>query len=235
MKHRHYGSIAALVLAGFALPGTARGEVYVELDDSGQFVAAQVKPVRSGRGERVWEPAGIAASASLMLNPNGDLRGDGPPDVAVSPVTGFPRAVWARRDGASLDIVTSFFTGRAWSSPTVIHTTNAADDLDPKLAYTSGGVAVVTWWEKGARPAVRMSYATGLYNWVDLGVISTAGEKAKEPAIVQDGGITIVAYRTPSGIKIVTFNFATSAFGDGPTPFPNEQPGGGGPPTTPLP
>src|SRR5207249_3476197 len=81
---------------------------YVEVDGSGRFVQAHIVPSREGRGAaKVWEPVGAAGSSGLVLNPNGDLRGDGTPDLVVNPRTRLPRAVWAARRGSNYDIVTS--------------------------------------------------------------------------------------------------------------------------------
>ena len=41
-----------------------------------------------------------------------------------------------------------------------------------------------------------------------------------------NGPITVIAYRTPQGVKITTFRFMSGrpSFGDGPTPFPHGDP-----------
>jgi hypothetical protein len=143
----------------------------------------------------------------------------------VSPKTGFPRAVWSARGIRGMEIVSSFFNGRTWSRPLPIHVSGSNDAVDPKIAFTPSGTAIVVWWESGASPVVRMSFLTTRTDrWTDAGVISDSGEKAKEPSLLQNDDVTIIAYRTPAGIKIITRGFAELAFGDGPTPFPHSDP-----------
>lgn len=229
MKPRLQAALTILSLAAAATTGAARAEVYAELDPNGVVIGAHVPPGRTLQPHRVWETTGAAESRSHVLNPEGAMRGDGRPAIAISPATGMPRAVWARREGGHFDIATSSFDGRAWSAPTLIHPPNDVDDVDPEIVIRSDGVVIVSWWQTGPAPAVRMSYSPSEGRWRDAGVISAPGEKAKRPAVRQEGSLTIVAYRTPRDIKIVTFTIVASSFGDGPTPFPRS---GGDPKNT---
>lgn len=229
----YYCSIAALTLVAFGSWETAKCEVYAELDGSGHFVQTHVVPAgRAGQLGRVWEPVGAARTSALILNPNGDLKGDSRPEIAVSPVTSLPRAVWVSRVGASSVVVTSTFDGRRWSHSVPITVTDRVDAAGPKLAFTPDGVAMVTWWEKSSAPVVRLAFKLPSRNaWIDAGTVSAEGERAKEPSILQAGSLTIIAYRTPSGIQVITRTVASSTFGDGPTPFPH---GGTGPASPPI-
>ena len=217
---RLYTCLAALSLVAVAAVPVAFGEVYAELGADGRFVATHVVVERGSNAGRVWHPVGVAPASSLILNADGDLRGDGRPDVAVNPISHLPRAVWAQRNGSNYDIATSQFDGNVWSSPILVHLGNTVDDLDPRLAFRADGVAVVTWWVRGSSPVVRMAYATPDGLWHDAGVVSTAGTRAKRPEIRQEGSLTIIAYRTPQNIGIVTLNIVIPTFADGPTPFP---------------
>src|SRR5262249_18758547 len=149
----------------------------------------------------------------------------GRPDIAVNPLTQLPRAVWSRRDGSDLDIVTSAFDGTTWSTPMFIHIADDADDLDPRIAFRSDGVAVVTWWQNGSTPTVRMAYLAPDGRWSEAGVIPPAGVKARTPEVRQEGLLTIVAYNTPRRVGIATFNIVVPVFADGPTPFPRDNGG----------
>ena len=231
MKYRIPGSLLALSLIALGSVQYARSEVYAVLDASGQFVETRVSPARGGARGGIWEPAGAAAADVLVLNPNGDFRGDGRPDIAVNPVTSLPRAVWASRRGPHFEIVTSEFDGHRWLDPAPIAFSAGGDSIAPKIVFTPQGVAVVVWWVKGASPAVRMAISShSRPAWADMGIQSDQGERASEPAISQEGSLTILAYRTPRGIRIRTRTITSPDFGDGPAPFPAQPPGPGIPP-----
>ena len=217
------------ILACGALLGApaARSEVYAEVNAAGSFVGMHTV-VLQGAEERIWKPLGAAERSSYVLNPEGDGRGDGRPDFAVDPQTGLPRAVWAAKTGSDFDILTSAFDGVAWSDPVRIQALPGADDLDPRIVFRRDGFAIVTWWQKGPAPVVRMAFMTPDGDWIGGGVVSAAGVRAKKPVMRQEGMLTIVAYRTPKEIGIVTFvaGMVSPGFGDGPTPFPRDENGG---------
>jgi hypothetical protein len=232
MKYRIPGSLLAFSLIALGSVQYVRSEVYAVLDASGQFVETRISP--AGRGVRggIWEPTGAAPAGALVLNPNGDLRGDGRPDIAVNPVTGLPRAVWASRMGQHYQVVTAEFDGQKWLDPAAIAFSAVGDSLAPKIAFTPQGVAVVVWWVRDGSPTVRMAISSRSHPaWMDLGVQSEQGERASEPAITQEGSLTIFAYRTPRGIRIQVRTITSPEFGDGPAPFPYEPSGPGIPPT----
>ena len=232
MKYRIPGSLLALSLIALGSVQYARSEVYAVLDASGQFVETRISPARGAMRGGIWEPTGAAATGALVLNPNGDLRGDGRPDIALNPVTGLPRAVWESRRGTHFDIVTSEFDGHRWLNPAPVAFSAGGDCLAPKIAFTPQGVALVVWWVKGASPTVRMAISSHSHpTWTDLGIQSDQGERASEPAISQEGSLTIIAYRTPRGIRIQTRTITSPEFGDGPAPFPYQPPGPGTPPS----
>ena len=220
MKHSAIGTLAtfALIACGFAVG--ARAEVSANLDQAGRFVSLSFAPSADRGVVHWWEPTGSQSVRGVTLNPNGDLRGDGAPAYAYNPINGLPTVVWAARTGGGFDIVASTFDGRRWSDAVRIHPVNSVDDLDPRIAFTPDGMALVVWWQKSASPVVRLSYHPPGHEWLDAGIVSAAGEKARQPAIRQEGSLTIIGYRTPAGVVIVTHTFAAPEFGDGPTPFP---------------
>ena len=221
-----WSAIAACALT--VCTGAAWAEVYADLGPDGAFAGMRTTVAR-GAGSRIWEPVGAAEHAGLVLNPDGDARGDGRPDFATDPVSGFPRAVWAMREGTDHEIVTSIFDGESWSDPVKVFTAPGADDLDPRIVFRPDGVAIVTWWQKGPS-VVRAVWAGRDGTWRGGDVISAAGVRARKPAVRQEGLLTIVAYRTPRDIGIATFSLTVVSprFGDGPTPFPPDEFGGGG-------
>src|SRR5262249_20787029 len=123
------GIFAAPLLVAMAWAGEARAEVYAEVGPDGHLVATHIVAPRGHPG-RIWEPTGAAEMSSYVLNPNGSLHGDGRPDIAINPVAGFARAVWAQRAGHSYDIVTSIFIDGAWTPPMTINSVHDADNLD---------------------------------------------------------------------------------------------------------
>ena len=214
------GCLAVFSMIALGSGPAARGEVYADVSPDGSVATRIDAP--AGRDSQVWRPTGAAPAWAYVLNPDGDGRGDGRPDVASSPLTHLPRAVWAQRRGSNFDIATSVFDGRSWSTPTLIHLPNDFDDLDPRIAFRADGVAVVTWWQKSASPVVRLAFATPGGRWVDAGVVSPEGVRARRPEIRQEGTLTILAFRTARNIGIVTMNIVLPEFGDGPTPFPRD-------------
>lgn len=223
MSPRIFARLTILsLLAAFA--GVASAEVYVVLDSGGRVSDVRVESLADPSAPRIWEPSGRAASSSLVLNPNGDLLADGAPEIALHPTTRLPRAVWTRRARGTTDIVTSSFNGRSWSEPIRIHQSNSDNDVSPKITYTHRGVAVVVWSAQGTTPGIRLAYATGPRTWIDLGIISAPEEKGREPAILQVGSSTVIAYQSSTGVKLRSINSGHNSFGDGPTPFPISPP-----------
>ena len=219
-------TIAAVLALG--VTGLSRAEVWVELDGSGRVVATHVPSSRNAA--HVWRATGTAPSRSQVLNVEGAARGDGRPDIAIDPVSGLPRAVWAMRTRGGFDIVTSSFDGHAWTEAAPLTASFGVDDLDPRIAFKDTGVALVTWWTNGRIPAVQLGMLTTEGTWQSLRTVSQPGERAKLPAIHQDGSLTIIAYRTLNGIRITTRTIVATGFGDGPTPFPRDN-GNNGPST----
>src|SRR5262245_38229406 len=144
MRARVATSIAVLAGTLALTSAPARSELYAETDRDGRFVRLHTAVARGAEG-RVWDSLGAAPRAGLVLNADGDLRGDGKPDVAINPLTGQPRVVWAMREDGDFDIVSSEFDGVSWSEPVKIRAAAGIADLDPKIAFRRDGIAVVTW------------------------------------------------------------------------------------------
>jgi len=219
-------TIAAVLALG--VTGLTRAEVWVELDGSGHVVATHVPSFRNA--SRVWRTSGAAPSRALVLNPDGATRGDGRPDIAIDPVSGLPRAVWAMRGGSGFDIVTSTFDGRAWTEAIPLTATFGVDELDPRIAFRANGTATVAWWTNASVPTVQLAIKPSTGMWQLIGTVSEPGVKAKMPAISLEGNLIILAYRTSLGTEILKKTIVEDQFGDGPTPFPRDN-GNNGPET----
>lgn len=226
MKGRILQTLSIAAVLALGVTGLSQAEVWVELDGSGRLVATHIPSTKNNA--RLWRTTGEAPSRGQVLNPEGAARGDGRPDIAVDPVSNIARAVWSVRSGGGWDIVTSVFDGHSWSEPIPVTGSFGIDDLDPRIAVRADGLTIVTWWTNTAIPSVLMAHLPRGGTWHYDGIVSGAAEKAKLPAIRQEGSITILAYRTPGGLRIATFAIVTNEFGDGPTPFPRDD-GGGSP------
>jgi hypothetical protein len=216
-------AIAAVLALG--VTGLTRAEVWVELDGSGHVVRTHIPSYRNEA--RVWRATGAAPTRGQVLNVEGAARGDGRPDIAIDPVSGLPRAVWSMHTGLGFDVVTSTFDGHAWTEPIPITSSIGVDDLDPRIAFRHDGMALVTWWTHTAISTVQLAALPAGGTWHYLGMRSQAGEKAKLPAIRQEGNLTIIAFRTPMGLRITAGPIVDNDFGDGPTPFPRDSNHGG--------
>lgn len=93
----------------------------------------------------IWEPI-RDIDPDLILNGDGGPRGDGRPDVAIDPLTGFPHVVWAYKNiGSDFDIAYSFWEQDHWSEIEFL-TFNTIDQLDPRV-FVTNLAAYAVWWE----------------------------------------------------------------------------------------
>ncbi|RMG48790.1 MAG: hypothetical protein D6718_01030 [Acidobacteria bacterium] len=133
------------VAAGLLPAGRALAEVAVDRPgaDGQAFV------LLSGGGDNptpwpTWGRVRLHADPRLLLNPDGDAVGDGPPGVALAPQNAAPHAVWSRSDGADREIVLSWWDGTAWTPPERV-TDDTLDDLRPRIALGPDGTRHVVW------------------------------------------------------------------------------------------
>lgn len=127
------------VIWTFLLLVTAAGAVQAEVSIQGDGSVRVLSP----QG-RTWTQVRQGIDPSLVLNPSGDRRGDGPPSIAVNPVTGEPEVVWARFTG-SFDVVFSRYDGNRWTEPLVVSAGFPGNDLLPTLVHDCRGNRVVAW------------------------------------------------------------------------------------------
>jgi len=170
-----------LVLLLLAMP--ARGEVSV--GRSGQLL------VQAHEGG-IWTPLPRGAKPRSILDPWGDIHGDGPPSVSVSPLTGMPEMVWAARRGNSR-IQFAAFTGRSWEITSV--TSNHDENLLPRLVHDAWGNRFVAWVGGEATGQVLASAAPAASPVFTRPLaLSALGATAREPslAVREDGALLIV-------------------------------------------
>ena len=206
---------AAVVGVALAAPGVAE----VRLRMSARTATVDVIPTSRGP----WTPHG--SIDSLVLNPGGDILGDGFPSWSSSG----PRvlASWVRADGS---VVAAVGQG-AWSVPIVIEASSATGS--PVVASLAGGWAVA--WQVDGDPGVRLASATaagGLgatfdvsSGWlVGVGQVGASSVTVATVSVTGDLAITTVVFgstpapepilipavRGPVVVETLAFDFTSS-------------------------
>jgi hypothetical protein len=142
----------------------------------------------------LWEQVRDEADPVLILNPEGAGRGDGRPDVAMDPVTGFPHVVWAYNNGEDSDIAYVYWTGSEWSA-TQFLTTGIADERDPRIFIDEESILVV-WWEPET-DAIWLLSRPHAASWeVPEEINSHPGMR---PSVIRWGGTVFVASERDNG------------------------------------
>lgn len=146
--------------------------------------------------QRVWRVVRVIPSV-YALNANGDVRGDGPPDLASRPGSGWPVVAWAYMNGAAHDIAFSEWTGGEWS-PVQLLSSGLEEELDPRLFLSSDGTIHVTWWTPGSPDQVWMrSRPAGSAVWGAPVLVTTALESGRHPSVAVVDGVLLVSYERP--------------------------------------
>lgn len=93
----------------------------------------------------IWQTFRDDVDPELILNAQGVKDLDGRPDVAIDPLTELPHVVWAHNKGTDFDIAYSSWEQGAWSETEYL-TSNALNQLDPRIFVSEQAIYVV-WWE----------------------------------------------------------------------------------------
>src|SRR5262245_47468801 len=112
-----------------------------------------------------------------------------PPDVCLNGVTGLIETVDASWSGSNYNIRSTqvSLTGEQLSS--TVLTSNAANDVDPRVVVTPSGDALVVWWRDLSTDALvyrKRSIGTGA--WGPERPAGAANESNSRPRIVSFGG-----------------------------------------------
>ena len=129
-----------------------------------------------------------------VLNEEGFDNDDGPPSIAIHPITGIPIVAWARNSPTGYDIVLSSYDA-GWTSQTVV-AASSLDELDPSLVIdsTTGDVHLF-WWVNDVTPTVMHSVAPqDLSSWSVPNVVSSPSEASLRPFGAMHNGSLYVAY-----------------------------------------
>ena len=96
-----------------------------------------------------WRAIHPPNSGYVVLNPQGEVNGDGPPSMLLHPTTSIPIVAWSRAASGGYDVVVSRFESGAWTvvlnhtlpSPSVLNSNGAtamgtvAESLISQLAF----------------------------------------------------------------------------------------------------
>ena len=158
----------------------------------------------------VWSPV-TAGDPALLLNPEGDAKGDGPPSIRVNPVTRLPEVVWALRSGRIAEVVWSRFDGKKWSTPHEL--TSGGRSLDPRLWIDHAGTRRVAYWRRGHVNEPDALFVTTLpdeeKHWWKAQRISAEGVATRHPDIrsyPKYGTFLVAEEVTPDGLTISVFD-----------------------------
>jgi len=196
---RRWRPIAGLlgVLLTIAGVGTARAEISATPRGGGRVdtmimgdtgITDGVDPI-----PQIWHRY-RNVSDDRVLNPDGETREDGWPDVAYLRGSGWPVVVWAYNHGVSHDIVMSRWEGSGWS-PIEFLTTTIEDELDPRVFVRTDGTIDVVWWVAGNDPRVELTTrTTDAEPWAPVRRISEVGEPGRRPSVAFRNETLWVAY-----------------------------------------
>ena len=197
---RWCSSVLVLLLLAF-MPVLAEISVLLDPKD-GSFKKLIILNSARGRGGRgVWTQVRAGIPLELMLNPNGDVRGDDPPAIALHPENNRPWAVWPGNAGNLKEIVFSRWTGTGWS-PRQALVANPdpvlRDEINPAIAFDATGASLVVW-ERDEQVGRILFSTLSANGWTPPLQLSDEGVDSRRPSILVSGTIAYISYDTPSG------------------------------------
>jgi hypothetical protein len=145
----------------------------------------------------MWQPHSPPESDRAILNPDGELNGDGRPSSVFNIVSGLPIVAWAKSSPGGYDVVVSRFVEGAWTDPLVLaEDATFAEPAEPTLLIDPAGGAVhLLYWTDDAWPRVMHREAPAdLSSWTAPVQVSQPCELAVRPAGVFHQGALYVVY-----------------------------------------
>jgi hypothetical protein len=122
-----------------------------------------------------------------------------PPDVRINPATGLIETVDATWLATNYEVRHTVANGKGQIFTSTLLTTNKVNDLDPRIALSSGGAAYVAWW-RDTTPNVTVfrvrASATG--SWGGERTVGLATESNSRPRVTSYGNHMWVAYQIQS-------------------------------------
>jgi len=119
-----------------------------------------------------------------------------PPDLKINPASGLIEVVDAAWSGSNYNVRFSQVTDGGDPIGSSFLTTNASNDLDPRIASAPNGATVVVWWRdvKVDMVVYRLrSTATGAFG--PERTVGRSTESNSRPRVVYSGGTPCVAYQ----------------------------------------
>jgi hypothetical protein len=166
----------------------------------------------------VWRVFAPGAPGRVILNPEGEANGDGPPSVVIDPATGLAVVAWSRNSATGFDVVISRLENGAWTTPQVV-IGSPAHELDPQLVLDASGNIHLLYWVDGATPQVFHTQApSDLSSWSAPVLVSQPEQAACRPAGAMLQGVLHVAYEVHdfgfgnSPRQVVLARFANGSF-----------------------
>jgi hypothetical protein len=185
------------VLAALLVAGGARAEVAGRPGQDGRVDFLVMGPLGITDGvdpiPQVWTQYRPLPS-DWVLNPSGDAREDGRPDIAFRRPEGTPVVVWAYNHGESHDIAIATWEADGWG-PVELITNTAENEVDPRVFVLGDGTTLVTWWVEG--PDTRVEVTTRAQDgdtWAAPQRVTELNEPGARPSIAFHGGAVWVAY-----------------------------------------
>jgi len=118
-----------------------------------------------------------------------------PPDLCVSTLSGLIETVDATWSGNNFNVRCTETTSTGQQVSSTLVTTNAANDVDPRVAIAPSGDVLVVWWRDLTKDALvyrKRSLATGI--WGPERVAGATSEGNSHPRVAYDGDTSWVAY-----------------------------------------
>lgn len=198
MRIRTLGAwTAGILLIATAIGPTPRAEISVNADANGEFRYLSFLVPQGDQGSRNWTPV-RKVDPLRVLNPQGDLYGDGAPTFLEDPTTGLPLVVWSRRGTGGSDLVWSTWEGDGWSRPSWVDVVDHPyEDRNPRLGIDAQGGIHLVWWRERERGAGTVYWSRFLPTgeWSEPTALSADFEDARHPKLGSRDGALSVRYR----------------------------------------
>jgi hypothetical protein len=143
----------------------------------------------------IWRRYNPDSSTRAVLNPEGEINGDGAPSMLVTSAPRIPLVAWSRNSAQGYDVVLSRFVSGAWTTPEVL-AGSLDDELDPVLVLDpdTGDVHLFYWVDEATPKVMHRQADPALVAWSSPVQVSDPADAACRPAGVFHDGVLRVAY-----------------------------------------
>lgn len=133
----------------------------------------------------------LASAAALVVDA---------PDLRINPVSGVIETVDATWSGSNFDVRYTGVMPDGAKAEWLLLTTNAANDLDPRIETTPTGDVTVVWWRDASVAKLvcrRRSFKTGVWEFEHF--VGLATESNTRPRLIYAGDHLWMAYQVLNG------------------------------------